>query len=69
MLILMLLTSAFTILAMLFIILCVGVIALAHGGHADDDAGPPPGIHGPRIGLRAFMMRISRRNSGHPKSA
>jgi hypothetical protein len=68
MVILMLLTSAFTILAMLFIILCVGVVALAHDRHADDDAGPPPGAHGPRITLRAFMARISRRNSGPLKS-
>lgn len=56
MLILMLLTSAFTMMLMLFIMLCVGIIVVAQRGYPDDSVKPAPGSRWPRLTLRAIWV-------------
>lgn len=54
MLILMLLTSALTMMVVLFIMLCVGIIVVAQHGYPDDSVKPLPGSRWPRLTLRAI---------------
>jgi hypothetical protein len=56
MLILMLLTSAFTVVLMLFIMLCVGIIVVAQHGYPDESVKPAPGKWWPRLTLRAIWV-------------
>lgn len=55
MLILMLLTSAFTMMFVLFVMLCVGIVAVAQHQYPDESARSSSGTRRPRLSLRTIV--------------
>jgi hypothetical protein len=58
MLILMLLTSAFTMMFVLFVMLCVGIAAVAHHEYPDGSVRPSSGSRRPRLSLRTIVALL-----------
>jgi len=59
MLILMLLTTVFPTMVMLFVMLCAGIVAVAQNGYPDESMKPAPGRRLPRLSLRSIVAILS----------
>lgn len=69
MIILMLLTSALTIMLMLFVILCTGIAAVAHGGYEESAMAAGPSAQEPDTPFRSFIARLGRKKADRRKNA